>query len=53
MSGTPAAVTLPMASATTGVTATTANPAGGVASLAHDDVSHLPPFYALAFIQKL
>lgn len=51
MSGTPAAVTQPMASATTGVT--TANPAGGVASLAHSDETHLPTFYALAFIQKL
>lgn len=33
MSGTPTAVTLPMASATTGITATTSNPAGGVASI--------------------
>ena len=38
-------------SATTGVT--TANPAGGVASLTHDAPNHEPPFYALAYIQKL
>jgi hypothetical protein len=37
-------------SATTGIS--TANPAGSVASLTHDSPSYLPPFYALAFIQK-
>jgi hypothetical protein len=36
--------TLPVKSATTGVTAGTANPAGGVAALAHDSPSHLPPY---------
>ena len=31
-------------SGTTGITAGTANPAGGVASLSHDSPSHLPPY---------
>jgi hypothetical protein len=51
MSGTVAVTGVSTASATTGVT--TANPAGGVASLTHDSPNHEPPFYALAFIQKL
>jgi hypothetical protein len=42
MSGTPA---------TSGVS--TGSPAGAVASLAHDSPNHEPPFYALAFIQKV
>ena len=50
MSGTPAAANA-TGSATTGVT--TANPAGGVASLTHDSVSNEPAYYALAFIQKV
>ena len=50
MSGTPAAANN-TASAVTGVT--TSNPAGGVASLTHDTPNSEPPFYALAFIQKL
>jgi hypothetical protein len=40
-------------SATTGISATTANPVGGVASLTHSSPNHEPPFYALAFIQKV
>ena len=51
MSGTLADNTQPVKSATTGVTTT--NPAGGVASLTHDSPSNEPPFYALAFIQKV
>lgn len=35
------------ASATTGITATAANPAGGVASLTHDSASNLPPSLAV------
>lgn len=51
MSGTPATSGVSTQSATTGVT--TSNPAGGVASLTHDSPNHEPPFYALAFIQKV
>jgi len=36
----------------TGISASTANPAGGVASLTHDSPNHEPPYYTLAFIQK-
>ena len=50
MSGTLADNTLATKAATTGVTTT--NPAGGVASLTHDNPNHEPPYYALAFIQK-
>jgi hypothetical protein len=32
---------------------TAPNPSGGVASIAHDSPDHQPPFYALAFIQKV
>lgn len=39
-------------SATTGVTAATADPSGGVAALTHNSVNHEPAYYALAFIQK-
>ena len=39
--------------AATGITAATTNPVGGVAALAHDTPNHEPPFYALAFIQKV
>jgi hypothetical protein len=53
MSGSVASTGVSTASATTGITATTANPAGGVASLTHSTTAHLPPFYALAFIQKV
>lgn len=49
MSGTLASNTLPTASATTGVT--TANPAGGVASLTHDSPAHLPPYF-VSYIWK-
>lgn len=52
MSGTLADNTLPTKSATTGITASTQNPSGGVASISHDTVNHEPAFYALAFIQK-
>jgi hypothetical protein len=51
MSGTLADNTLPTKTAATGVT--TANPAGGVAALSHDTPNSEPPYYALAFIQKL
>jgi len=51
MSGTPTAVTQATASAASGVT--TSNPAGGVASLTHDSPNSEPPYYALAYIQKL
>lgn len=44
MSGTPAANTLAVASGTTGITASSSNPAGGVASLTHDSPSSLPPY---------
>lgn len=53
MSGTPAANNLATASATTGITATANAPAGGVASLTHDSPNSEPPYYALAFIQKV
>lgn len=43
MSGTVAAAN-DTASKTTGITASTANPAGGVASLTHDSANHLPPY---------
>jgi hypothetical protein len=39
-------------SATTGVTAATANPAGGVASQAHDSPNHEPPYFTVCFIIK-
>lgn len=51
MSGTPAAANA-TASGTTGITASTANPAGGVASISHDSPNSEPPYYTLAFIQK-
>ncbi len=47
MSGTPAAVTLPMESQTTGITAATANPAGGVAS-----IDNRPAFVNVIFCAK-
>jgi hypothetical protein len=53
MSGTPATSGVETGSKTTGISATTANPAGGVASLTHDSPNHEPPFYLLAFIQKV
>ena len=37
----------------TGITASTANPSGGVTSLTHDSPNNEPPYYALAFSQKL
>lgn len=40
------------AASTTGITASTANPAGGVSSISHDSPNSEPPYYALAFIQK-
>jgi hypothetical protein len=43
MSGTPATANA-TGSKTTGITASTANPAGGVASIGHDSPSHLPPY---------
>lgn len=39
--------------ASTGITATTSNPAGGVAALSHDSPNSEPPYFALAYIQKL
>ena len=39
--------------ATTGISADAEAPAGAVASLPHSAADHRPPFYALAFIQKL
>ena len=48
---TPTATGYSTASAVTGVTTT--NPAGGVASLTHDTVGNEPPFYVLAYIQKV
>lgn len=48
MSGTLADNTLPTKSATTGITATTANPVGGVASITIE-----PPYFRLAYIMKL
>lgn len=51
MSGTAADNTLPVKTATTGITASTANPAGGVAALTHDSPSHLPP-YIVAYFWK-
>lgn len=53
MSGTIADNTLPVKLNTTGITATTSNPAGGVASGTTANASSLPPYYKLAFIQKL
>jgi hypothetical protein len=53
MSGTPATSGVETGSKTTGISASTANPAGGVASLTHDSPNHEPPFYLLAFIQKV
>lgn len=47
MSGTPAAVTLPMQSQTTGISAATANPAGGVAS-----TDNRPAFMKVIFCSK-
>jgi hypothetical protein len=47
MSGTPAAVTLPMQSKTTGITAATVNPAGGVAS-----IDNRPAFVKVIFCAK-
>jgi hypothetical protein len=52
MSGTPATSGVDTGSRTTGITASTANPGGGVSSIAHDTVNHEPAYYALAFIQK-
>lgn len=52
MSGTPAAAN-DTGSKTTGISAATANPAGGVASLDHPATDHRPPWFALAFIQKV
>lgn len=43
MSGTPAAAN-DTGSKTTGISASTASPAGGVASLTHDSPNHLPPY---------
>lgn len=34
-------------SGTTGITASTANPAGGVTELTHDSPSHLPPYFVV------
>lgn len=53
MSGTLADNTLPVKTAMSGVTAASDNPAGGLAALTHDSVSSLPPYYALAYIQKV
>ena len=47
MSGTPAAVTLPMVSQATGITATTSNPDGGVAS-----IDNRPAFVNVIFCAK-
>lgn len=47
MSGTPANNTLPTASATTGITASTVNPAGGVAS-----IDNRPAFVKVIFCRK-
>lgn len=52
MSGTPATANV-TGSRTTGITAASTNPAGGVASLTHDTPSNEPPYYALCFIQKV
>lgn len=49
----PAATSYSTASATTGITAATSSPAGAVSALAHDSPNSEPPYYALAFIQKL
>ncbi len=53
MSGTPANNTLPTASATTGITASAANPSGGVAQGTTAAASSEPPFFAVCFIIKL
>lgn len=50
MSGTPATANA-TGSRTTGITASTANPAGGSAAISHDAVSHLPP-YIVVFMWK-
>lgn len=56
-----AASNIVTSTATTGITAATVNPAGGVAqgatdgpsaTLTHDAVNHEPVYYSLAFIQK-
>ena len=47
---TPAATSYSTAPATTGVT--TENPAGGVAELAHDSPSHLPPYITVHVWQR-
>lgn len=52
MSGTLADNTLPTKTATTGITAATTNPAGGVAQGTTAAGSSEPPFYSLAFIMK-
>jgi hypothetical protein len=51
MSGTPATANA-TGSKTTGITASTANPAGGTSALTHAAGSSEPAFYALCFIQK-
>lgn len=53
MSGTLADNTLPTKSATTGITASAANPAGGVAQGTTAAASNEPPYFVLAFIIKL
>lgn len=58
MSGTLADNTLPTKTNTTGISAASTNPAGGVASIvlshsAHSEADNLPPYFALAFIMKL
>jgi hypothetical protein len=52
MSGTPATSGVDTGSKTTGISATTANPAGGVAALAHAAGASEPAYFALCFIQK-
>ncbi len=53
MSGTLADNTQPVKTATTGITASTQNPGGGVASGTTAAASNEPAFYKLAFIIKL
>lgn len=53
MSGVLADNTLPVKSNSTGITATTGNPAGGVAQGMTADGLNLPPYYRLAFIMKI